>query len=94
MAHRTTQQIFYRSIPFFGQTFPEVPVDSIDVPNMKYAKFYDKNEGRLDVVILFKNKETLIEAVKDYSIRHARREYWVAESLKVKWKVYCKQRSP
>ncbi|KAL2237834.1 UNVERIFIED_CONTAM: hypothetical protein Sindi_0975100 [Sesamum indicum] len=53
--HRTTQQIFYRSILFFDQTFPEVSVDSIDVPNLRYAKFYDKNEGRLDVGILFKN---------------------------------------
>ncbi|KAL2235909.1 UNVERIFIED_CONTAM: hypothetical protein Sindi_1323100 [Sesamum indicum] len=89
MPHRTTQQIFYRSVSFFGQIFLEVLVDSIDVPNLKYAKFYDKNEGRLDVGILFKNKEALIEAVKDHSIRYARREYWVAKSSKAKWKVKC-----
>ncbi|KAL2241000.1 UNVERIFIED_CONTAM: hypothetical protein Sindi_0741200 [Sesamum indicum] len=89
-AQRTSQEIFYRSIPFFEQTFPEVPVDSIDVPNLRYAKFYDKNEGRLDVGMLFKNKEALIEAVKDHSIRYARREYWVPESSKTKWKVLCR----
>ncbi|KAL2240943.1 UNVERIFIED_CONTAM: hypothetical protein Sindi_0735500 [Sesamum indicum] len=33
-AQRTSQETFYRSIPFFEQTFPEVPVDSIDVPNL------------------------------------------------------------
>ncbi|KAL2243914.1 UNVERIFIED_CONTAM: hypothetical protein Sindi_0509400 [Sesamum indicum] len=87
--HRTTQQIFYRSIPF-EQTFSEVPVDSIDVPNLRYAKFYDKNEGRLDVEMLLKNKEALIEVVKDHSIRYVRREYWVAERSKAKWKVLCK----
>ncbi|KAL2231116.1 UNVERIFIED_CONTAM: hypothetical protein Sindi_1706000 [Sesamum indicum] len=87
---RTSQETFYRSIPFFEQTFPEVPVDSIDVPNLRYAKFYDKNEGRLDVGMLFKNKEALIEAVKDHSIRYARREYWVPESSKTKWKVLCR----
>ena len=66
--HRTTQQIFYPSIPFFEQTFLEVPVDFIDISNLRYAKFYDKNKGRLDVGILLENKEALIEAVKDHSI--------------------------
>ncbi|KAL0322236.1 UNVERIFIED_CONTAM: hypothetical protein Scaly_2520000 [Sesamum calycinum] len=28
---RTTQPTFYRSIPFFEQTFPEIPADSVDV---------------------------------------------------------------
>ncbi|KAL2249979.1 UNVERIFIED_CONTAM: hypothetical protein Sindi_2471600 [Sesamum indicum] len=87
---RTSQETFYRSIPFFEQTFPEVPVDSIDVPNLRYEKFYDKNEGRIDVGMLFKNKVALIEAVKDHSIRYARREYWVPESSKTKWKVLCR----
>ncbi|KAL0360243.1 UNVERIFIED_CONTAM: hypothetical protein Sradi_3708800 [Sesamum radiatum] len=85
--NRTTPQSFYRSMPFFDQTFPEIPADSIDVPTMKYAKFYNKNEGKLDVGMLFKNKVELIEAVKDHSIRHARREYYVTESSKTKWKV-------
>ncbi|KAL2243865.1 UNVERIFIED_CONTAM: hypothetical protein Sindi_0504500 [Sesamum indicum] len=89
-AQRTSQKTFYRSIPFFEQTFPEVPVDSIDVPNLRYAKFYNKNEGRLDVGMLFKNQEALIEAVKDHSMRYARREYWVPESSKTKWKVLCR----
>ncbi|KAL0287030.1 UNVERIFIED_CONTAM: hypothetical protein Sradi_7133700 [Sesamum radiatum] len=40
--------------------------------------------------MLFKTKEELIEAVKDHSIRHARREYYVTESSKTKWKVLCK----
>ncbi|KAL0302950.1 UNVERIFIED_CONTAM: hypothetical protein Sradi_6163100 [Sesamum radiatum] len=53
---RTTPQIFYRSMPFFDQIFLEIPVDSIDVPTMKYAKFYNKNEGKLDVGMLFKIK--------------------------------------
>ncbi|KAL0395490.1 UNVERIFIED_CONTAM: hypothetical protein Slati_4515200 [Sesamum latifolium] len=91
---RTTQQTFYRSAPFFDQTFPEIPADSIDVPTMKYAKFYNKNEGRLDVGMLFKNTVDLIESVKDHSIRHARREYFVTESSKTKWKVVCLHSTP
>ncbi|KAL0294464.1 UNVERIFIED_CONTAM: hypothetical protein Sangu_3217300 [Sesamum angustifolium] len=31
-----------------------------------------------------------MEAVQDHSIRHARREYYVTESSKTKWKVLCK----
>ncbi|KAL0373712.1 UNVERIFIED_CONTAM: hypothetical protein Sradi_3286900 [Sesamum radiatum] len=50
--------------------------------------------GRLDVGMLFKNKEALIEAVKDHSARHARREYYVTESSKTKWKVLCKHSTP
>ncbi|KAL0368846.1 UNVERIFIED_CONTAM: hypothetical protein Scaly_1103500 [Sesamum calycinum] len=30
-----TQPTFYRSIPFFQQTFPEIPADSVDVPNLR-----------------------------------------------------------
>ncbi|KAL0380785.1 UNVERIFIED_CONTAM: hypothetical protein Sangu_0142800 [Sesamum angustifolium] len=85
-----TQPTFYRSIPFFQQTFPEIPADSVDVPNLRYAKFYNKSEGRLDKGMLFKTKEELMEAVQDHSIRHARREYYVSESSKTKWKVLCK----
>ncbi|KAL0429219.1 UNVERIFIED_CONTAM: hypothetical protein Sradi_0547900 [Sesamum radiatum] len=48
----------------------------------------------LDVGMLFKNKEALIEAVKDHSARHARREYYVTESSKTKWKVLCKHSTP
>ncbi|KAL0321051.1 UNVERIFIED_CONTAM: hypothetical protein Sradi_5366600 [Sesamum radiatum] len=40
------------------------------------------------------NKEALIEAVKDHSARHARREYYVTESSKTKWKVLCKHSTP
>ncbi|KAL0288826.1 UNVERIFIED_CONTAM: hypothetical protein Sangu_2641300 [Sesamum angustifolium] len=87
---RTTQPTFYRSIPFFKQTFPEKPADSVDVPNLRYAKFYNKSEGRLDVGMLFKTKEELMEAVQDHSVRHARREYYVTESSRTKWKVLCK----
>ncbi|KAK4397629.1 hypothetical protein Sango_1238400 [Sesamum angolense] len=85
-----TQPTLYRSIPFFEQTFPEIPADSVDVPNLRYAKFYNKSEGRLDKGMLFKTKEELMEAVQDHSIRHARREYYVTESSKTKWKVLCK----
>ncbi|KAL0419413.1 UNVERIFIED_CONTAM: hypothetical protein Sradi_1354800 [Sesamum radiatum] len=85
-----TQPTLYRSIPFFEQTFPEIPVDSVDVPNLRYAKFYNKSEGRLDKGMLFKTKEELMEAVQDHSIRHACREYYVTESSKTKWKVLCK----
>ncbi|KAK4386114.1 hypothetical protein Sango_2482000 [Sesamum angolense] len=85
-----TQPTFYRSIPFFEETFPEIPADSVDVPNLRNAKFYNKSEGRLDKGMLFKTKEELIEAVQDHSIRHARREYYVTESSKTKWKVLCK----
>ncbi|KAL0373557.1 UNVERIFIED_CONTAM: hypothetical protein Sradi_3271400 [Sesamum radiatum] len=92
--NRTTPQIFYCSMPFFDQTFLEIPADSIDVPIMKYAKFYNKNEGKLDVGMLLKNKVELIEAVKDHSIRHARREYYVTESSKTKWKVVCLHSTP
>ncbi|KAK4390280.1 hypothetical protein Sango_2091300 [Sesamum angolense] len=81
---RITQPTFYRSIPFFEQTFPEIPADSVDVPNLRYAKFYNKSEGRLDKGMLFKTKEELMEAVQDHSIRHARREYYVTESSKTK----------
>ncbi|KAL0413580.1 UNVERIFIED_CONTAM: hypothetical protein Sradi_1559700 [Sesamum radiatum] len=62
--NRTTPQSFYRSMPFFDQIFPEIPADSIDVPTMKYAKFYDKNEAELDVGMFFKNKAELIKALK------------------------------
>ncbi|KAL0349352.1 UNVERIFIED_CONTAM: hypothetical protein Sangu_1163000 [Sesamum angustifolium] len=85
-----TQPTFYRSIPFFEQTFPEIPADSVNVLNLRYAKFYNKSEGRLDTGMLFKTKEELMEAVKDHSIRHARSEYYVTESSKTKWKVLCK----
>ncbi|KAK4393350.1 hypothetical protein Sango_1805800 [Sesamum angolense] len=85
-----TQPTFYRSIPFFQQTFPEIPADSVDVPNLRYAKFYNKSEGRLDKGMLFKTKEELMEAVQDHSIRHARSDYYVTESSKTKWKVLCK----
>ncbi|KAK4409286.1 hypothetical protein Sango_0001600 [Sesamum angolense] len=85
-----TQPTLYRSIPFFEQTFPEIPADSVDVPNLRYAKFYNKSEGRLDKGMLFKIKEELMEAVQDHSIRHARREYYVTESSRTKWKVLCK----
>ncbi|KAL0340060.1 UNVERIFIED_CONTAM: hypothetical protein Sradi_4522800 [Sesamum radiatum] len=85
-----TQPTLYRSIPFFEQTFSEIPADSVDVPNLRYANFYNKSEGRLDTGMLFKTKEKLMEAVKDHSIRHARREYYVTESSKTKWKVLCK----
>ncbi|KAL0299098.1 UNVERIFIED_CONTAM: hypothetical protein Sradi_6569600 [Sesamum radiatum] len=85
-----TQSTLYRSIPFFEQTFPEIPADSVDVPNLMYAKFYNKSEGRLDKGMLFKTKEELMKAVQDHSIRHARREYYVTESSKTKWKVLCK----
>ncbi|KAK4383682.1 hypothetical protein Sango_2753100 [Sesamum angolense] len=84
------QPTLYRSIPFFEQTFPEIPADSVDVPNLRYAKFYNKSEGRLDKGMLFKTKEELMEAVQDHSIRHARREYYVTESSRTKWKVLCK----
>ncbi|KAL2237473.1 UNVERIFIED_CONTAM: hypothetical protein Sindi_0939000 [Sesamum indicum] len=72
---------------------PEDPIaDSLanesDAASEPYAKFYDKNKGRLDVGMLFKNKEALIEAVKDHSIRYARREYWVPESSRSSGK-YC-----
>ncbi|KAK4404111.1 hypothetical protein Sango_0779700 [Sesamum angolense] len=30
-----TQPILYRSIPFFEQTFPEIPADSVDAPNLR-----------------------------------------------------------
>ncbi|KAL0325555.1 UNVERIFIED_CONTAM: hypothetical protein Sradi_5124800 [Sesamum radiatum] len=75
-----TQPTLYRSIPFFEQTFPEIPADSVDAPNLRYAKFYNKSEGKLDKGILFKTKEELMEAVQDHSIWHARREYYVTES--------------
>ncbi|KAL0383130.1 UNVERIFIED_CONTAM: hypothetical protein Scaly_0600300 [Sesamum calycinum] len=87
---KTTQPTFYRSIPFFEQTFPEIPADSVDAPNLRYAKFYNKSEGKLDKGMLFKIKEELMEAVQDYSIWHARREYYVTESSKTKWKVLSK----
>ncbi|KAK4394306.1 hypothetical protein Sango_1901400 [Sesamum angolense] len=77
-------------INFFEQTFPEIPADSVDVPNLRYAKFYNKSEGMLDKGMLFKTKEELVEAVQDHSIRHARREYYVTESSKTKWKVLYK----
>ncbi|KAL0314725.1 UNVERIFIED_CONTAM: hypothetical protein Sangu_2316900 [Sesamum angustifolium] len=32
-----TQPTFYRSIPFFQQTFPEIPADSVDVPNLRIS---------------------------------------------------------
>ncbi|KAK4382980.1 hypothetical protein Sango_2820000 [Sesamum angolense] len=40
--------------------------------------------------MLFKTKEELMEEVQDHSVRHARREYYVTESSKTKWKVLCK----
>ncbi|KAL0389405.1 UNVERIFIED_CONTAM: hypothetical protein Scaly_0297600 [Sesamum calycinum] len=61
-----TQPSFYRSIPFSQQTFPEIPADSVDVPNLRYAKFYNKSEGRLDKGMLFKTRRANgTENVKD-----------------------------
>ncbi|KAL0403988.1 UNVERIFIED_CONTAM: hypothetical protein Sradi_2039600 [Sesamum radiatum] len=87
-------QAFYRSIPFFAQTFPEIPADSIDVPTLKYTKFYDSRKGKLDIGMVFKSKDHLMWAVKDYSIRHAMREYVVVESSRSVWKVICKHSTP
>ncbi|KAL0340433.1 UNVERIFIED_CONTAM: hypothetical protein Sradi_4560100 [Sesamum radiatum] len=87
-------QALYRTIPFFTQTLPEVPADSIDVPKLKYAKFYDSRKGKLDIGMVFKNKDHLMCAVKDYSIRHAMREYVVLESSRSVWKVICKHSTP
>ncbi|KAL0291120.1 UNVERIFIED_CONTAM: hypothetical protein Sangu_2546300, partial [Sesamum angustifolium] len=74
-------------INVMAETFAQ---DSVDVPNLRYAKFYNKFEGRPDVGMLFKTKEELMEAVQDHSVRHARSEYYVTESSKTKWRVLCK----
>ncbi|KAK4400415.1 Pentatricopeptide repeat-containing protein, mitochondrial [Sesamum angolense] len=70
----------------------EYPIPPEDGPNHVDINVMAETfaQGRLDKGMLFKTKEELMEAVQDHSIRHARREYYVTESSKTKWKVLCK----
>ncbi|KAL0439210.1 UNVERIFIED_CONTAM: hypothetical protein Slati_2404000 [Sesamum latifolium] len=52
------------------------------------------NDVDLNVIAQEFAQEALIEAVKDHSIRHTRREYYVPKSSKTKWKVLCKHSTP
>ncbi|KAL0415569.1 UNVERIFIED_CONTAM: hypothetical protein Slati_3388800 [Sesamum latifolium] len=76
--------------PFFIQTHPEIPADSIDVPTGNWGHFYDSNTGELYLGMVFKSKDHLKASVQDFSVRHARREYKVVESHPKLWKVCCK----
>ncbi|KAK4410223.1 hypothetical protein Sango_0095300 [Sesamum angolense] len=70
----------------------EYPIPPEDGPNDVDINVMAETfaQGRLDVGMLFKTKEELMEAVQDHSIRHARREYYVTESSKTKWRVLSK----
>lgn len=76
------------TIPFFNTSYPEIRVDSFDIP--KKFRFYEATEGVLAKGMIFKDKKNLQAAVKDFSIRVARREYRVDESTTILWKVKCK----
>ncbi|KAI3474605.1 hypothetical protein Pfo_029774 [Paulownia fortunei] len=76
-----------RTIPFFTTCYPEIVVDSIDIPNKE--KFYDSSIGELEKGMVFKDKKNLQASVKDYSVRVVRREYRVVESTPKLWKVEC-----
>ncbi|KAL0373368.1 UNVERIFIED_CONTAM: hypothetical protein Sradi_3252500 [Sesamum radiatum] len=75
---------------FFRTTYPEISVDSIDVPTGNWGHFYDSNTGELALGMIFKSKDHLKASVQDFSVQHARREYRVVESNPKLWKVCCK----
>ena len=46
-----------RTVPFFTTCYPEIVVDSIDIPNR--GKFYDSSIRKLENGIIFKDKKNL-----------------------------------
>ncbi|KAL8492084.1 hypothetical protein ACS0TY_023631 [Phlomoides rotata] len=77
------------NVPFFASPYEDVPIDSIDIPSGSLV--YDVDDGVLKKGMVFNDKQHLQSIVKDYSVRHARREYRVVESTPTKWKIICKQ---
>ncbi|XP_012850103.1 PREDICTED: uncharacterized protein LOC105976338 [Erythranthe guttata] len=84
------QPTLYESIPFFSMSFPEVAADSVDVGRGRYDRFYESDRGILEVGMVFEDKKRLCAAVRDHSIRFAKREFTVVESNKKIWSVKCK----
>ncbi|KAL8476008.1 hypothetical protein ACS0TY_028609 [Phlomoides rotata] len=74
---------------FFDSPYQDVPIDSIGIPAADLT--YDDDVGDLQKGMVFSNKDQLKAAVKNYSIRHALREYAVTESTPRIWRVVCKQ---
>ena len=56
----------------------------------KHGLFYDESNPLLLCGMMFRDKSFVQAAVKDYSIRVARREYSVVESTPLVWKVKCR----
>ncbi|KAL8524779.1 hypothetical protein ACS0TY_014404 [Phlomoides rotata] len=63
------------NVPFFASPYEDVPIDSIDIPSGSIV--YDEDEGVLRKGMIFNDKQHFQFVVKDYSVRHARREYRV-----------------
>ncbi|KAL8519102.1 hypothetical protein ACS0TY_010150 [Phlomoides rotata] len=76
-------------VSFFDSPYEDVPIDSIGIPAADLT--YDDDVGILQKGMIFTNKNQLQSAVKNYSIRHALREYAVTESTPRIWRVVCKQ---
>ncbi|KAL8483073.1 hypothetical protein ACS0TY_025936 [Phlomoides rotata] len=74
---------------FFDSPYQDLTIDSIGIPTADLT--YDDNVGNLQKGMVFSNKDQLQAAVKNYSIRHALREFAVTESTPRSWRVVCKQ---
>ncbi|XP_075473334.1 uncharacterized protein LOC142504342 [Primulina tabacum] len=77
---------------FFSTIYDEQCPDSVGIPSASNLRYYNADKGELCTNMIFKDKKHLIAAVKDFSVRVARREYQVVESTKTLWKVRCKNK--
>ncbi|XP_012849810.1 PREDICTED: uncharacterized protein LOC105969583 [Erythranthe guttata] len=73
---------------------PIVEAYSADVGRGRYDKFYDSDRGILEVGMVFEDKKRLCAAVRDHSIRFAKREFPIVESKPKLWSVKCKHSTP
>ena len=89
--HDSTEHSWYPSTEFLQQVTKEYDQDTYDMPRcgLTYGE-----DGALLNGMVFADKGHVKTAVKDHSIRIARREYQVVESTSKIWKVVCKHGAP
>ncbi|KZV39040.1 hypothetical protein F511_38090 [Dorcoceras hygrometricum] len=80
------QPSLYDVPEFFSTIYDEQCPDSIGVPSVSSLSYYNADRGEISTNMVFKDKKHLISAIKDFSVRVARREYEVVESMKTLWK--------
>ncbi|XP_073053514.1 uncharacterized protein [Primulina eburnea] len=85
-------QSLYDVPQFFSTIYDEQHPDCVGIPSASNLSYYNADRGELCTNMVFKDKKHLIAAVKDFSVRIARREYEVVESTKTLWKVSCKNK--